>query len=163
VARQVRRGRLLRELEEIRPGLVVWDVFNRLHSKDERRPDQMLPVLRTLDRIRDTIGCSNLVVHHTRKPSAHGPDLASGGQKLRGPSEFWGWAENSLYLSPTKAKGHIIVEPESKDAMQEPFKVHIETGEGGHRWIFDGAVEAKAERGAPRRDGASSRPCRAPS
>jgi hypothetical protein len=36
---------LLRELEEIRPALVVWDVFNRLHSKDERRPDQMLPVL----------------------------------------------------------------------------------------------------------------------
>jgi predicted ArsR family transcriptional regulator len=44
------------------------------------------------------------------------------------------------------------VEPESKDAMQEPFKVHLETTpEGGHRWIFDGVVEAKIERGAATR------------
>ncbi len=95
----------LRELAAVRPDLVVWDVFNRLHTKNERYPEQTLPILRRVDRIRDTLGCANLIAHHSRKPGTHGPDLASGGQKLRGPSEFWGWAENSLYLTPLKGKG----------------------------------------------------------
>jgi RecA-family ATPase len=83
------------ELATLHPALVVWDVFNKLHTQDERRPDQVLPILKRIDRIRDTLGCANLLAHHSRKPSARGPDLASGGQRLRGPSEFWGWAENS--------------------------------------------------------------------
>jgi DNA-binding transcriptional ArsR family regulator len=135
-----------------RVDLVVWDVFNKLHTKNERQPEQMLPLLKRLDRIRDELGCANLVLHHARKPSPAGPDLASGGQKLRGPSEFWAWAENSLYLSPLAGKGHLRVEPESKDAQVEPFKVHLEDlPDGSRRWIFDGTVEAKLDQGARNR------------
>lgn len=142
----------LRWLEPLRADLILWDVFNRLHTKDEKRPDQMLPILRRVDRIRDELGCANLILHHSRKPSASGPDLASGGQKLRGPSEFWGWAENSLYLAPLKGKGVVVVEPESKDAIVEPFKAHLEDlPEGGRRWIFDGVVQAKVAEGAKTR------------
>ena len=139
---------LARWLAAVHPDLVCWDVFNLLHSQDERRPDQIMPVLWKLDTLRNDIGCSNLVLHHQRKPAAGAPDTASGGQKLRGPSEFWGWAENSLYLSPLKGKGALIVEPESKDALVEPFKVHLEDRPDGSRaWIYDGALAAKVSRG----------------
>lgn len=139
---------LLDRLEAGGVDLVVWDVFNRLHTLDEKRPDQMLPLLKRVDRLRDEFGCANLILHHARKPSVSGPDLASGGQQLRGPSEFWGWAENSLYLKPLKAKGAVIVEPESKDALVAPFKVHLEDMDGeARRWIYDGAVAAKVSEG----------------
>jgi len=132
--------------------LVMWDVFNKLHTKDEKRPDQMLPILKRVDRIRDELGCANLIAHHSRKPGTSGPDLASGGQKLRGPSEFWGWAENSLYLSPLKGKGVVLVEPESKDAIVEPFKAHLEDlPDGARRWVYDGVVQAREAQGAKTR------------
>lgn len=139
---------LLDRLEHDAVDLVVWDVFNKIHTKDEKRPDQMLPILKRLDRLRDEYGVANLVLHHTRKPGVSGPDLASGGQQLRGPSEFWGWAENSLYLKPLKAKGALVVEPESKDALVSPFKVHLEDlGEDARRWVYDGEVAAKVSAG----------------
>jgi len=132
--------------------LVMWDVFNRLHTKDEKRPDQMLPILKRVDRIRDELGCANLILHHSRKPGAGGPDLASGGQKLRGPSEFWAWAENSLYLSPLGGKGAVRIEPESKDAIVEPFKAHLEDlADGARRWIYDGVVQTREAQGAKTR------------
>jgi DNA-binding transcriptional ArsR family regulator len=154
----IRRGIQLDDERSLRPlldvlatqhvDLVVWDVFNKIHTKDEKRPDQMLPILKRLDRLRDEYGVANLVLHHTRKPGVAGPDLASGGQQLRGPSEFWGWAENSLYLKPLKAKGAVIVEPESKDALVAPFKVHLEdTSPDSRRWVYDGEVAAKVAQG----------------
>jgi DNA-binding transcriptional ArsR family regulator len=141
-----------RWLGTIGPDLIVWDVFNLLHTQDEKRPDQMLPILKRVDRIRDELGCANLIAHHSRKPGAAGPDLASGGQRLRGPSEFWGWAENSLYLKPTKTKGAVVVEPESKDAIVDPFKAHLEDlPEDARRWLYDGVVEARLAAGATNR------------
>jgi DNA-binding transcriptional ArsR family regulator len=132
--------------------LVVWDVFNRLHTKDEKRPDQMLPILKHVDRIRDELGCANLIAHHSRKPSASGPDLASGGQKLRGPSEFGAWSENSIYLASLKGKGNILVEPESKDAIVEPFKAHLEDlPNNARRWVYDGVVQARVDQGSKTR------------
>jgi len=142
----------LRWAENLRPDLIAWDVFNRLHTRDEKRPDQMLPLLKTVDRIRDTLGVGNLIAHHSRKPAPSGPDLASGGQRLRGPSEFWGWAENSLYLSPLKGKGVLRIEPESKDALVEPFKVHLEDGpDDSRRWVYDGPLAAKLDAGSKTR------------
>jgi hypothetical protein len=133
--------------------LIVWDVFNKLHTVDEKRPEQTLPLLRRLDRLRDEFGVANLVLHHSRKPSVSGPDLASGGQQLRGPSEYWGWAENSLYLKPLKGKGVLVVEPESKDSLQGQFKVHLEDlGGDTRRWVYDGEVAAKVAEGDKTRE-----------
>jgi len=141
-------GPLLDLLRSRPVDLVFWDVFNRLHTLDEKRPDQMLPLLKRVDRLRDEYGCANLIAHHARKPGVSGPDLASGGQQLRGPSEFWGWAENSLYLKPLKTKGALIVEPESKDALVAPFKVHLEDlGPDSRRWVYDGEVAARVSDG----------------
>jgi DNA-binding transcriptional ArsR family regulator len=138
----------LRWLATARAHLCVWDVFNRLHTKNEKQPEQMMPILRRVDRIRDELGLANLIAHHGRKPSTSGPDLASGGQKLRGPSEFHGWAENSLYLAPLKGKGVVVVEPESKDAISEPFKAHLEdTAADARRWVYDGVVQAREAAG----------------
>ena len=79
-------------------------------------------------------------------------NLASGGQRLRGPSELWGWAENSLYLSPLKGKGHIVVEPESKDAIVEPFQARLEDLEdGSRRWVFEGTVQTRLAAGEKNR------------
>jgi len=146
-----KEGSLAPLLDHLRAGpvdLIVWDVFNRLHTVDEKRPEQTLPLLRRLDRLRDEFGVANLVLHHSRKPSVSGPDLASGGQQLRGPSEYQGWAENSLYLKPLKGKGVLIVEPESKDALQGQFKVHLEDlGGDARRWVYDGEVTSRVAEG----------------
>lgn len=139
-------------LERVRADLVTWDVFNKLHTKNERAPEHMMPILRRVDRIRDELGIANLIAHHGRKPSPGGPDLATGGQKLRGLSEFHAWAENSLYLTALKGKGVLVVEPESKDAIVEPFKVHLEDlPDDGRRWVYDGVVQAREAQGAKTR------------
>jgi biotin operon repressor len=137
-----------------RPDLVVWDVFNQLHSREERRPGDIMPVLWALDTLRNDFGTANLVAHHSRKPGTTGPDLAVGGQRLRGPSEFWGWAENSLYLTPLKARGAILVEPESKDAgTGDRFKAHLaDLPSGARQWCYDGVIAAKVEAGSKTRD-----------
>jgi AAA domain len=143
---------LLLELGEIGPDLIVWDVFNRLHTADEGRRDQMMPILKRIDRVRDRLRCSNLIAHHSRKPGVSGPDLASGGQRLRGLSEFWAWAENSLYLS--RHKQAVTIEPESKDAIVEPFTVHLDDMEGepeSRRWVYDGSAAAKLTAGEKHR------------
>lgn len=139
---------LMAWFHDVRPDLIVWDVFNRLHAKKEREPSEIMPVLWRLDQLRNELGCANLLAHHARKPGTGGPDMASGGQRLRGPSEFWGWADNSLYLSPLKGKGNILVEPESKDVGLEPFKCHIEDlPDDARRWIYDGPVKGRIDQG----------------
>jgi hypothetical protein len=52
-------------------------------------------------------------------------------------------------LAPLKGKGGtILVEPESKDAVVEPFKAHLEdSSDDARRWIYDGVVEARLAAG----------------
>jgi DNA-binding transcriptional ArsR family regulator len=144
-----------RELQDLGAELVVWDVFRRLHRLPSGKPDDLLPLLYRLDELSRRVGCSNLILHHFRKQAATGKDFATGGERLSGSGGLWGWTENALYLTPVgKKHGHVIIEPESKDSAVEPFKAHLEVEEEpgtkrwiSAKWIYDGVVEARVEKG----------------
>jgi DNA-binding transcriptional ArsR family regulator len=55
--------------------------------------------------------------------------------------------------TPLKGKGVVRIEPESKDALLEPFGAHLEDREdGSRRWIYDGAIKSKVDKGTQTRE-----------
>lgn len=135
--------RFTAECRELQVDFTIWDVFSNLHDADEMRGHELRPILETLTRFRDTVGSSNLVLHHGRKPGPGGPDLASGGQRLRGPGLLHAWAECSLYLRG--GKGKLTIEPECKQQSGEPlddFNAHLTTA----GYVYDGPAAAKVSK-----------------
>jgi hypothetical protein len=127
------RKMLRRELREFEPALVIVDVFNSVHSKDELNQQQMSQVLGFFTAMSRKYGCAFLLLHHFRKASAAPGRAPRGGQMLRGSSALHGWSENSLYLTHSCERS-FYVEVESKDANCEPFEVEIvDTDDGGVR------------------------------
>jgi hypothetical protein len=124
------RAALVRELEEFHPALVVVDVFNSIHEKDEQSQKEISEVLRHFTALNREYACAFIILHHFRKANGRGSS-SRGGQNLRGSSTFHGWVENSLYLTWTAAKS-FNVEVESKDFDCDPFAVTItDTADGG--------------------------------
>jgi hypothetical protein len=137
-----------------RPGLIVWDVFSELHSKNENAGADMRPLLREARAFIDRYGTAVLINHHNRKPAPGFAPTASGGERMRGWSGLWGAAEQSLYLARVpKTETALIVEPEGKSGDRlEPFKIHLEAwGDGRRRLVYDGPASAQDTARARRR------------
>lgn len=130
---------LRQELSEFQPALVVVDVFNSVHTKDELNQQQMTEVLRAFTRLNRKYGCAFLLLHHFRKASPMPGRAPRGGQMLRGSSALHGWSENSLYLTPSGERS-FYVEVESKDASCESFEVEIVDDEDGGVRLESGPI-----------------------
>ncbi|MBL0058268.1 MAG: bifunctional DNA primase/polymerase [Elusimicrobia bacterium] len=112
------------ELATFGPDIVIMDVFNKLHTKEENSQQQMTEVMNAVEGFRRACRCSVLIVHHFRKSGGEGKSSRAN-QRMRGSSVLSGWSENSLYLTG-KAGKHIKVEHESKNAPQDPFLYLLE-------------------------------------
>lgn len=124
------------ELESFRPAVVVLDVFNKLHLKDENNQSEISAILHDLGSLTREFGAAFLIVHHYRKSGGVGQS-SRGNQMLRGTSALAGYAECSLYLRKGKGKGVIVCDPESKDAPElETFEIRMEdTSNDGTRLV----------------------------
>jgi len=123
------RERLRNEIERFRPEIVIFDVFNEIHTSDEQSQEKISAILRHFSELRRVHPCAFIILHHFRKADLRAPRARSG-QNLRGSSALHGWAENSLYLEHRSPK-RFGVEVESKDGAEcEPFDVEITDVDG---------------------------------
>jgi AAA domain len=81
-------------------GVLVFDPLRNIHMNDEDKSGEMVVVFEHLKMIGTLLGCTIIVVHHSKK--ANGQGSKRGGQKLRGSSAIHGFLDCALYLSDTK-------------------------------------------------------------
>jgi hypothetical protein len=123
------REGLRNEIQRFRPEIVIFDVFNEIHTSDEQSQEKISAILCHFSDLRRVHPCAFIILHHFRKADLRGTRARSG-QNLRGSSALHAWAENSLYLTWTGARC-FDVEVESKDADCPPFAVEIKDTENG--------------------------------
>jgi putative DNA primase/helicase len=85
---------LMTAMEQFRPELAIFDVFNVMHAADENDNSEMRAVVRQLSLIQAKIGCAIAVVHHYNK---HGEGSVT--KRLRGASAIAGWCEWLIGIS----------------------------------------------------------------
>ncbi len=121
--------RLRAEMAEYKPGIVIGDVFELMHSKDGDKRSEMKPVFRNLDRLREEFSCGFLLADHFKKTSVG--TSKRGGQRLSGPVGKHAFGECSLYLFPAQGANRVRVETELKDGPSEVFGLALEDTEDG--------------------------------
>lgn len=138
-------SRLTEELNAFPAEVIVLDVFNRLHMKNENDQVEMSAILDTLTSITRVYGCAFIVVHHNKKSQAGSEVRAN--QMMRGSSVLAGWSECSLYLRKGREKHVFIVTPESKDAPEmDDFSVTLRDLENGGVVLDIGTVSVNERR-----------------
>jgi RecA-family ATPase len=81
-------------MQQFRPELAIFDVFNVMHAVDENDNSEMRAVVRQLSLIQAKIGCAIAVVHHYNKLGE-----GSATKRLRGASAIAGWCEWLIGIS----------------------------------------------------------------
>ena len=136
--------RLRAEMAEYKPGIVIGDVFELMHSKDGDKRSEMKPVFRNLDRLREEFSCGFLLADHFKKASVG--TSKRGGQRLSGTVGKHAFGECSLYLFPTQGTNRVRVETELKDGPSEVFGLALEDTEDGGV-VFTWQAEAEDREG----------------
>ena len=113
------QNRVAAVIERFRPRLLVLDPFIRLHSVDENSASEISNVLATLRQWQRKFRVAILVVHHTRKLNG-----VSGGQALRGSSDFHAWGDSNLYLKRKEDELILTIEHRSA-AAGEPVRLRL--------------------------------------
>ena len=83
------------DLKERGVEFAVFDVLNRLHSRDENNNTEMEQVVQRLSRLGQQAGCLIGVRHHISKEQGGGRFFT----RIRGASSIHGWTEWSIGLS----------------------------------------------------------------
>lgn len=134
--------------------LLVIDPFRDAHTGEENSSGEMAEVMRRLRFLRDALGCSVIIIHHSAKA---GPDKAARrpGQLMRGSSAVHGAVDGGIYLSMTKASENewvntVTVELKAgRGAGKFRLTLNVEDDENGEaqtaRWTFDRETDAAGE------------------
>jgi len=99
-------------LERWRPEVVFLEHFDKLHSKNPNAPEDMKPILDSLDRMHQEFGCAFRVQKHHRKESMG--QSKRKGEMLSGTQALFGWGESSVSLTLLR-RGVAQVDCEAKD------------------------------------------------
>ena len=87
------QGRLQETVRQHAPRLLLLDPFVRLHRVNENQAGDVSAVLGYLRELQRAHNLAVVVVHHARKNGA-----STGGQSLRGSSDFFAWVDTALSL-----------------------------------------------------------------
>ena len=101
---------LMSYVEKIRPKLLILDPLYLMFEGDINSAKELSPVLQFLLSVRDTYGCSIMVVHHWNKNGSS----SRGGQRMLGSATLHGWTDSSLFLS--RDEGDVVIEREFRGA-----------------------------------------------
>lgn len=133
----------------------VFDVLNRLHTREENSNTEMAQVVQKISRIGDLAGCSIALVHHLAKDTT-GERFFT---RIRGASAIHGWTEWSIGLTlenqdencrkPLRRAEFETKAGESAD----PIRFVIEHGDGTMRLT----PQAPAASGSLARQGRANR------
>ena len=102
-------GRLAisREIDEVRPDVVIMDPLAKFHLQDENSAQAMSAVLRAVDHWIEEFGCSVIILHHVGKESQENP--RRGGARIRGSSAIFG--DIDTYIEVVRESSATAVEP----------------------------------------------------
>jgi hypothetical protein len=132
-------SRLVDELADFQPRLLILDPLTRLHALDENAASDMARVTGALDEIRRALGCAVILVHHSRK-RREGDEGLHIAETLRGSSALWAWGST---ISVTRSVGSdtVRVEAELKDASPAPpFELGFLFEGGSVQLTYDGSA-----------------------
>ena len=101
---------LMSYIEKIRPKLLILDPLYLMFNGDINSAKELSPVLQFLLSVRDTYGCSIMVIHHWNKNGSS----SRGGQRMLGSATLHGWTDSSLFLS--RDDGDVVMEREFRSA-----------------------------------------------
>ena len=101
---------LMSYVEKIRPKLLILDPLYLMFEGDINSAKELSPVLQFLLSVRDTYGCSIMVIHHWNKNGSS----SRGGQRMLGSATLHGWTDSSLFLS--RDDGDVVIEREFRGA-----------------------------------------------
>lgn len=116
---------LERVLSELRPALVIFDTFVRVHQGDESSAKDMAPISRLIKEWFVAYGCAFCINHHDRKPGASGHDAK---YAFRGSTEIQAFTDSHLDLRPVKNEDGRLNVTHAKARFAEaiePFGVEI--------------------------------------
>jgi len=133
---------LRRHIALRKPSIVFLEHFDKLHSADGNKSQDMKPLLDELDTLHQEFGCTFRVQKHNRKEAA-GQGKRKG-EMLAGSVSLFGWGESSIYLTLVR-RGVAVVDLEAKDGdTAGRFLVKYDAG----RIVYAGEAteEAKATR-----------------
>jgi hypothetical protein len=100
------------------PRLLLLDPFVRLHRMNENQASDVAGLLGYLRELQRAHDLAVTVVHHARKNGGS----ASGGQALRGSSDFFAWVDTALSLRRQRERLVLSVEHRAAGA---PQPVHL--------------------------------------
>lgn len=100
------------------PRLLLLDPFVRLHRMNENQASDVAAVLGYLRELQRAHDLAVIVVHHARKNGGS----TSGGQALRGSSDFFAWVDTALSLR--RQRQRLILSVEHR-AAAAPQPVHL--------------------------------------
>lgn len=103
------QARLLETVRRHAPRLLVLDPFVRLHRVNENQAQDVSAVLGYLRELQRAHDLALVVVHHARKNGG-----STGGQSLRGSSDFFAWVDTALFLR--RHRQQLLLSAEHRNA-----------------------------------------------
>ena len=116
-------GRLLDDLDAIRPSLLIVDPQWKTLLGDENNGNDLRDYYNMMDAITESVGCAIVIVTHRRKSQRGdgGPPLDMGFQELKGSSRQVDWPDAIVRL--TKGKDKSVLKFEALRNAEEPDPV----------------------------------------
>lgn len=118
---QTDRAQLIDTIQTLKPTLLIFDPFVRLHTIDENASGEVAKLLQHLRSLQRTHKLAVVLVHHAKK----GGSSKRPGQALRGSSDFHAWGDSNLYLTRrSTADIQLTVEHRAESAC-EPMSLRL--------------------------------------
>lgn len=119
------RKLLIDSIEMVRPKFLLLDPLVRIHRLDENHVKEISGLLQFFRVLQRQFDVSIMITHHANKKTHGRP-----GERLRGSSDLYAFADSAVYLFPKRGRYELTVEHRSA-AVIEPFFVDLVT-EGGN-------------------------------
>jgi hypothetical protein len=89
---------LYRVIDDIKPGVIIWDSYARIHRSNENNADEMAAVLEQFKHICDKFDVCNVINHHLRK------GIGRSQNDIRGSGDISAFQDWSFTVSSSSSK-----------------------------------------------------------
>jgi len=111
-------------IETLKPKFLLLDPLIRLHNFDENSAKEMSALLGFLRLVQREFDVSIMITHHANKKTAGRP-----GERLRGSSDLYAFADSAVYLFPGRGSFEMTVEHRAAPSL-DPFQADLSTEDG---------------------------------
>jgi hypothetical protein len=124
--------------------LVIFDSLIRIYKgRDENSANDMAAVFETLHKFQKA-GAAVLIIHHNRKTSIFGRNLAS--ESIRGSSDILAAADSHISVKSNE-QGVEVSQTKLRQALPfKPFKFRVVSDDSHIEFIYEGELEEEKQR-----------------